>query len=138
MRTDTPPLLKVRGLFYGKSRATMNGDEVYLPHDCVEVLEWNNLEGGGHHHDYSRAVEALIDLPISSELLYFTSHGSLSNGVIKFVDAGDKNSDVAGVSVQFLYDEEPHDLTNFVKVCRMQNGDGKNGVGIFVSPTCSR
>ena len=110
----------------------MNGNsEVHLPQDCIEVVEWDHVDVPGGYEGYSHVARASVDLPISSDLLYFLGRGVLSHGVIRFVDAGEQDADVASVDVAFLYDENR--LSDLLKVCRLHKSDSKNGVGIFVS-----
>ena len=110
--------------------------EVHLPFDCTEVAQWDHVDAQTYHNGYEHAVRTSVDLPVSSDLLYFVSHGFLSNGIVKFVDSGAKDSLNATVDVKFFYDhvhDHDHDLPDLLKVCRLQRARGKNGVGIFVS-----
>ncbi len=124
--------IQFRAVLPGGSVNVHDEQEVHLPHDCVEVAEWNQLELSNGHHDFSHVVETSVDIPVSSDLLYFLGRGHLSHGAIQFVDTGAEDSDVAHVDVKFSYDH--HELADFVKVCRLSSDhENKNGVGIFVS-----
>ncbi|KAI0338860.1 hypothetical protein BDW22DRAFT_1337119 [Trametopsis cervina] len=110
----------------------MDRADIPLPADCVNVAEWEIVDDHPDHpdhHGYRHVAQTNVNLPISSDLLYFFSRGSLSHGVIRFVDSGAENSDVASVDVRFLYNEQ--NLIDFAKVCHLQKDDSKNGVGIF-------
>lgn len=106
--------------------------------NCVRFADWSSLEAGEHYSPlsennapYPYAATASLDLPISSDLLYFLSHGAHSSGVVQLAADGDSDSDVATVSVQLLY-HHPEFLET-AHVCLLQREEGKNGVGIFVS-----
>lgn len=106
-----------------------------LPSDCKEVLDWTILDHFPHHimddvelgHD-RYAARTSVKLPVSSDLLYFISRGSLSHGAVRIIDDGEDSSDV-NVSVTFVYDAEF--LLDRAKVCLLQQEHDKNGVGIF-------
>lgn len=107
--------------------------------NCVRFADWSSLQAGEYFSPlsensapYPYAAKANLDLPVSSDLLYFLSHGALSSGVVQLAADGDSDSDVATVSVQLLY-HHPEFLED-AHVCLLQREEGKNGVGIFVSP----
>ncbi|KAI0087034.1 hypothetical protein BDY19DRAFT_907895 [Irpex rosettiformis] len=107
----------------------MHHDDVHLPQDCIEVLDWDHADVPGGYEGYSHVSRASIDLPISSDLLYFLGRGTLSHGVVRFVDSGATGASVANVNVTFLYDG--YRLSDSLKICRLHKEGSKNGVGIF-------
>lgn len=124
---------QVRNVFTGgPSDIAMNDHEVHLPHDCIEVLEWDHIDVPGENDGYSHVARTSLDLPVASDLLYFIGRGRLSHGIVRFVDSEAQDSDQASVEVTFLYNE--HELSDHLKICRLHKEDSKNGVGIFVSP----
>lgn len=108
----------------------MNNQKVHLHPDCSEIVEWSHVDVSNELSSYSHVARTSINLPISSDLLYFIGSGDLSHGVVRFLDSEDQDSDVASVNVTLLYDDA--ELAGDLKVCRLHNEDNKNGVGIFV------
>ena len=98
-----------------------------MPHDCVEVVAWDQAASSG---DYSHVAQASVDLPVSSDLLYLVSHGYLSHGTVQFVATDSQDSHVASIDVTYHYDND--ELSDVLKVCRLHRAVEKNGVGIFV------
>jgi hypothetical protein len=95
-----------------------------FPHDLQDV----DFERPRHPH--RQAARASVDLPISSDLLYFLSRGSMANGIIIFDDKNDDSDDV-NVTVTFLYHDDY--FLEQAKVCLLQPKESHNGLGIFVS-----
>lgn len=104
--------------------------EVKLPRDCVNVAQWKELDGSPGDNHYSYRAYTSLELPVSSDLLYFISRGSLSVGTIDFLESEEPDSDSVKVDVTFLY-QTPKALEH-AKVCQLERESGKNGVGIFV------
>ncbi|KAI0087035.1 hypothetical protein BDY19DRAFT_995456 [Irpex rosettiformis] len=126
----------VKNAFTAGNSAVVPGDhEVHLPFDCVEVAEWDNADDLDRHDGYEHVVHTSVDLPISSDLLYFLGHGHLTHGIINFVDSNVHDSNTASVDVTFSYSwhdhDHEHDLSELLKVCRLHRAEGKDGVGIF-------
>lgn len=106
--------------------------EPNLPADCVDIAEWRDreLEGQPGDSNYRHAAFTSLELPVSSDLLYFISRGRLSYGLLEVIESEDTNSENVQVNVTFLY-QTPQALDH-AKVCRLERDVGKNGVGIFV------
>lgn len=112
-----------------------------LPDECVQVADWTQLEDVPHFewsdaqdaHGHRQAAQASLTLPASSDVLYFMSKGSLSNGVIRIIDDGDDGAKEVKVDITFVYHSDH--MLDLAKVCLLHPQDGHNGVGIFVSKT---
>ena len=106
--------------------------------DCVRFADWTTPEVGEHFtplqdntSPYPYSAKNFLELPVSSDLLYFLSRGALSSGIVQLAADGDSDSNVASVRVQLLYNRP--EFLEHAHVCLLQREEGKNGVGIFVS-----
>lgn len=110
----------------------------HLPHECVSVANWTPVDKVPSYFnadweydvDDKKIAETSLELPVSSDLLYFLSRGSLSNGVIEILD-GASGTDKVEVKVDLIYHDDF--VLDVSKVCLLQPEEGQNGVGIFVS-----
>ncbi|KIP08924.1 hypothetical protein PHLGIDRAFT_34702 [Phlebiopsis gigantea 11061_1 CR5-6] len=104
----------------------------WVSRDAVPHFEWPNsiIEGGNYDHHY--AVQASVNLPVDSDVLYFISKGSMSHGLLNIADDGNVDAKSIKVDITFVYDHE-EDL-DLAKVCLLQPEEGHNGVGIFTPP----
>ena len=112
--------------------------------DCVRFAPWTEI-GEDYIANRPSAIDAAtwpygphypfvaktsLALPVSSDLLYLVSSGSLSHGHVEISADGESDSDVT-VDVIFLYHNE--DVLDDAKVCYLERRQGEKGVGIFVS-----
>ncbi|KAL6300094.1 hypothetical protein BKA93DRAFT_741210 [Sparassis latifolia] len=86
---------------------------------------------GTHSRHFSNVARTSFELPVSSELLYFTAQGSaaLARGSIEFDQSGEVGSDVVRVDVAAYFNHQ-HEFLD-TTMCLLQHGEDENGVGIF-------
>lgn len=101
--------------------------------DCVLIANWTNVDPSEYHYisrhcDNLYAAVAILDLPITSDLIYLVSRGA--HGSVKVMFDREIDKAVASVAVDVLY-QSPYTLDE-AKVCLLQRVKGKNGVGLFV------
>ena len=113
--------------------------------DCVRFAPWTEVgndytavrpsvvaeQDWQYDPHYPFAAKTSVELPLSSDLLYLVSSGSLSHGHVEITADEDSNKDVATVEVIFLYHRE--EILEDAKVCYLERRHGEAGVGIFVS-----
>ncbi|KAI0090618.1 hypothetical protein BDY19DRAFT_722714 [Irpex rosettiformis] len=124
----------VRSIFNAGHSGTVNVVDDYelvrLPHRCADVVAWKHINAPADGlRGYVHIAQASVELPISSELLYFASRGYLSNGAVEFVASDVQDADYAGVDITFRYDDE--ELLDLLHICRLHREGEQNGVGIF-------
>lgn len=102
--------------------------------DCT-LLEWEfDPEGAAHVSPYEHVAQASTKFPLNSDELFFVSRGSsdLARGSIVISDDGEPGSDVVTIDI-LAYFNSRHYFHKLTKVCELSPGEGRNGVGIFVS-----
>ncbi|OCH93531.1 hypothetical protein OBBRIDRAFT_749519 [Obba rivulosa] len=97
-------------------------------HRCVEFANWTTGDGDDSD-DFSRVALTSFELPLSSDLLYLISNGTLSLGTLRISDRGSVGSDSALVDISMTYhfDYELEHTT----VCLLNPEQGQYGVGFF-------
>ena len=102
--------------------------------DCVRsanwtVTEWNNPPDPGDPLFYVAMTS--FELPLTSDVLYMVSNGSLSHGAVTIDANGDPDAEVVTVSVGYMHYHRK--LLELADVCLLRRASGEIGVGIFVS-----
>ncbi|EPQ55234.1 hypothetical protein GLOTRDRAFT_61143 [Gloeophyllum trabeum ATCC 11539] len=106
--------------------------------DCSSGAQWQSSAAGWYDSasvnatgSYPRSVATSLELPLSSDLLYFVARGAQMSGNLDVLDDG-KNRGVVKVDVVIYYREQS--ALDRTSVCKLKRGDGENGVGFF-TPT---
>ncbi|PCH35700.1 hypothetical protein WOLCODRAFT_140032 [Wolfiporia cocos MD-104 SS10] len=106
---------------------------VDVPPYCVQEAEWT-FDPNTHRqlHGFRHVADASFALPTSSDLLFFTAHGSgaLAHGNIQIVASDNIDPETVQVDVSAYYNDVD-DLVELTKVCLLQPEEGHNGVGIY-------